>query len=244
MPQTLFLGWLDPISCSWFPIGRLTYDGTFYQFVYTQGAKEAQEVCGFRPLSSFPRLDVIYRSTYLFAVFSNRLMAPSRPDYSSFTQWLGLTPHENNPMAILARSGGERETDTLTVFPYPELTKEGYYHLYFFSYGLSNLPQHTIERINRLAYGDKLGLAQDTSSPQVLTLNTKDHDMVGHCPQYLSSEVTARLLKDADEIEVCVERVNQPPAPLQFRLLCRLTVKYSNLFSSPQYQRLEETEPL
>lgn len=83
-PKTLFLAWLDPISRYWFPIGRLTFDGGIYQFVYTQGVKEAQEKCAFKPLSSFPRLDEIYTSTQLFPVFANRLMSRSRPDYSSF----------------------------------------------------------------------------------------------------------------------------------------------------------------
>ncbi|MEH2319266.1 hypothetical protein [Nostoc sp.] len=30
--KTLFLAWQDPKSWAWFPIGRLTFDGTKYQF--------------------------------------------------------------------------------------------------------------------------------------------------------------------------------------------------------------------
>ncbi|MFM6120553.1 MAG: DNA-binding protein, partial [Sphaerospermopsis kisseleviana] len=53
-PQTLFLAWQDTDSRSWFTIGKLTYDGKEYQFVYTQGVKEAENQCQFQPLYSFP----------------------------------------------------------------------------------------------------------------------------------------------------------------------------------------------
>ncbi len=128
--KTLFLAWLDPNSRFWFPIGRLTFDGGIYKFVYTQGASLAQQQCGFEPLSSFPQFDKVYTSTQLFPVFSNRLMPRSRPDYSSFIQWLNIAEHEYEPIAILARSGGERETDTLTVFPRPEPDSQGRYHFH------------------------------------------------------------------------------------------------------------------
>ena len=55
-PETLFLAWQDSISRYWFSIGRLTFNGGIYQFAYTQGVKEAEEKCAFKPLSWFPRL--------------------------------------------------------------------------------------------------------------------------------------------------------------------------------------------
>jgi hypothetical protein len=118
--QTLFLAWQDTHSRSWFTIGKLTYDGKKYRFVYTQGAKEAQNICDFQPLYSFPDLEQVYTSIHLFPVFSNRLMSPSRPDYAKFLKWLNIPEQEDDHLAILARSGGERETDNLAVFPYPE----------------------------------------------------------------------------------------------------------------------------
>lgn len=35
--KTLFLAWQDGKSRYWYPIGRLTFDGEMYKFVYTQG---------------------------------------------------------------------------------------------------------------------------------------------------------------------------------------------------------------
>lgn len=242
--KTLFLAWQDPNSRSWFPIGRLTFDGVSYQFVYTQGVKEAQEKCGFEPLSSFPRLNEVYKSTKLFPVFSNRLIPRSRPDYSKFIQWLNIPQHEDDPIAMLSRSGGRRQTDTLTVFPYPEPDEEGRYHIHFFSHGLRHLPQCAIDRINHFEPGEKLWLAHEFQNPydsQALTLNTEDHYIVGYCPRYLRSCAFGLLRWNSGFVDVRVERVNQPPTPLQFRLLCNMTAQWSNdfrPFSSLEYQPL------
>ncbi|GAC1461636.1 MAG: hypothetical protein NVS2B14_03770 [Chamaesiphon sp.] len=121
-------------------------------------------------------------------------MSRSRPDYSSFIERLNILNNENDPMAILARSGGEQQTDTLAVFPCPEVDEQGQYHLYFFSHGLRHLPSSAIEGINEFEPGD-----------------------------------------------VWVERVNKSPTPLQFRLLCKMSVEAPDdfrPFSSPQYQPL------
>ncbi|MGL5060376.1 MAG: HIRAN domain-containing protein, partial [Microcoleus sp.] len=228
-PQTLFLAWQDPVSRYWFLIGRLTFDGEIYKFVYTQGVKEAEEQCDFKPLASFPRLDEVYKSIYLFPVFANRLMSRSRPDYSSFMEWLNIPSDKNDPLAILARSGGERETDTLAVFPCPEVDGQGQYHLYFLVHGLRHLPNSAIDRINQFEPGEKLWLAhefQNLYDDRALILNTQDHYLVGYCPRYLLAEFFELLRQNAN-IEVRVERVNKPPTPLQFRLLCKMSIRTS-----------------
>ena len=240
-PKTLFLAWKDPISPNWFTIGRLTFDRGIYQFVYTQGVKEAEEKCAFTPLLSFPRLDEVYTSTYLFPVFANRVMSRSRPDYSSFIEQLDLLNDDPSPMAILARSGGERVTDTFAVFPDPEVDEEGRYNLYFFSQGLRHLPRSAIDRINQFEAGETLWLAREFQNPyddRVLISNTSDRSIVGYFPRYLLAEVF-ELLRQNSNLEVRVERVNKPPTPLQFRLLCKMSVHCRDdfrLFSSFQYQ--------
>lgn len=244
--KTLFLAWQDTNSRSWSTIGRLTFDGVRYKFVYTQGVKEAQQKYRFEPLLSFPRLDEVYTSTHLFPVFANRLMPRSRPDYSSFIQWLNMPQHEDDPIAMLARSGGQRETDTLTVFPCPEPDEEGRYNLHFFLHGLRHLPESAIERINCFESGERLWLAhefQNPFDPQALTLHTENHYIVGYCPRYLNSEVFKLLRQNPRFVDVRVERVNQSPTPLQFRLLCNMTAQCSEdfrPFSSQEYQPLTD----
>ncbi|HLO85677.1 MAG TPA: DNA-binding protein [Nostocaceae cyanobacterium] len=242
-PQTLFLAWQDSDSRSWFTIGRLTFDGNKYKFVYTKGVKEAQNTCGFEPLYSFPKLKEEYTSNYLFAVFSNRVMSRSRPDYTDFLKWLNIPENEDDPLAILARSGGQRETDSLAVLPYPEPDKEGLYQLHFFAHQLQNLHKDTIEKINRFKPKEKLFLVYDNKE-LTLRKNDKDEDIVGYCPSYLKSEIYELIRKDSkSSVLLEVERVNLSPTPLQFRLLCRLTAFCKNgyrPFSSSKYQPLLE----
>ncbi|MEA5618854.1 HIRAN domain-containing protein [Cronbergia sp. UHCC 0137] len=246
-PQTLFLAWQDTNSRAWFSIGRLTFDGGKYKFVYTQGVKAAQEKSDFRPLFSFPEINQVYTSTYLFPVFSNRLMSRSRPDYTEFLKLLNIGEQEAEPMTILARSGGEKKTDTLAVFPCPQPDERGRYQLYFFAHGLRYLPESAIERINRFEIGEKLWLArevQNAHDSQALTLHTEDHYIVGYCPRYLVSEVS-QLLTPSTFVELRVERVNLPSTPLQFRLLCQITALCTDNFypfSSQEYQPLIEEE--
>ncbi|HLP88231.1 MAG TPA: HIRAN domain-containing protein [Nostocaceae cyanobacterium] len=245
-PETLFLAWQDYDSRSWFTIGKLTFDGKNYKFVYTKGVEEAQNKCGFEPLYSFPNLEQEYTSTYLFAVFANRVMSRSRPDYADFIQRLNIPENEDDPLAILARSGGQRKTDNLAVFPCAEPDEEGRYQLHFLAHGLRHLPECALERINSLSESEKLWLAHEFQNPyddKALTLNTEDHYIVGYCPRYLRSEVFELLRKDPKSVILEVERVNLSPTPLQFRLLCRLTaVCQDNFrpFSSWDYQPLVE----
>ncbi len=116
-----------------------------------------------------------------------------------------------------------------------------------FSHGLRHLPQYAIKRINRFESGEKLWLAyefENTFNPQVLTLNIEDYYIVGYCPQYLNREIFELLQKNPSLVEVRVERVNQPPTPFQFRLLCNLTARWSeenSPFSGKEYQPLIAT---
>lgn len=246
--KTLFLAWQDPNSRSWFTIGRLNYDGYCYEFVYTQGVKEAEEKGDFKPLLSFPEFQKIYISKQLFPLFYNRLMSRSRPDYLTFLEWLNISPQQEEPMTILARSGGERETDTLAVFGYSESKEHKGYYLHFFTHGLRYLPACSIERINCLKPGEKLWLAHELQNPhdsQALTFHTEDHYLVGYSPRYLNAEIFRVLRNNYKGVDVAVERVNLSPTPLQFRLLCLLKLDNSNneLFSSSEYQPfIPETE--
>ncbi len=69
--RALYLAWKRR-DHRWWPVGRLSREGSDYVFTYTQGAGSA-ESAGFRPLSSFPDFDEVYVSTQLFPMFRNRL---------------------------------------------------------------------------------------------------------------------------------------------------------------------------
>lgn len=242
--KTLFLAWEDPKFQAWFPIAKLTFDGKEYQFNYTNGVLEAQLKCGFQPLLSFPAFHEVYTSQKLFPLFSNRVRPRSRPDYPEFVQWLNIPEHEDDPIALLSRSGGKRVTDKFEVFPCPEPDENGRYCIHFFVHGLRYLSPSTIERINQLQVGELLYLdyeSQNSGDFRNLLLRTKDDLIVGlgYYPFYFLEDIFEIISQHPEMVRVEVDRVNQPPTPLQFRLLCKMTADLPidfRPFSSPMYQ--------
>jgi HIRAN domain len=244
MKQLLFLAWQDPESRRWFTIGRLTFDGVNYQFVYTQGVREAQQNSNFQALHSFPVLGKVYRSSQLFPLFSNRLMRPSRPDYKEYIEWLNLPAWARDPIAILARSGGQKATDTLEVFACPEKDEDGSYHAHFFARGLQYLPDSNKQRVTQLQKQETLIFKPEPTNehdPQAILVFTHDGYQVGYFPRYLAPDVHRLLNNNRQEVKVLVEQVNHAPIPIQFRLLCHLIAPWPDdfqPFSTAEYQPL------
>lgn len=192
----------------------------------------------------------MYESDRLFPLFSNRLLPRSRPDYKDFVKWLSVPEHGDDPFALLARSGGQRMTDTLEVFPCPERDSDGHYHVHFFVHGLGHVSDASIKRAETLQQGEQLLLMHDFQNfrdPQALLLRTAeltpgDMYLIGYCPRYLLDDTFKLMSKDQNLPKVTVERVNQPPAPIQLRLLCQMTMQWSEdfePFSGRIYQPLE-----
>ena len=247
---TLFLAWRSPRTRSWYTVGRLTADGV-YRFVYTDGAGEAEREGGFATLPEFPERERIYESEELFPLFANRLLPRSRPDYPEWVEWLSLPEHRDDPVGLLARSGGQRATDSFEVFPSPERQPDGSYHVHFFAHGLRHFPASSAERAARLQPGDPLLLMHDfqnTADPNALMLRTAEQEPgdihpVGFCPRYLLSDILSLLADDPRSAQVEVERINLPPAPLQFRVLCSLTMRWREgfrPFSGRAYQPIPQ----
>ncbi|WP_338022943.1 DNA-binding protein [Argonema galeatum] len=247
MMKTLFLAWQDANSGDWFPIGKLTFDGKMYEFAYTKGILEAIEKCGFEPLYSLPDLNKVYRSVELFPLFSNRVLSRSRPNYKNFVELLNLPQHEDDPITLLARSGGQKATDKFEVFPCPERDENGLYHIHFFVRGLRHLPPGSLDRINHLRKNEPLLLVHDfqnRSDRKALMLRTNETFLgdlypVGYCPRYLVDDAFNFIGQNPELVHIHVERVNPAPTPLQFRLLCNMTAPWPDdfhPFSSPMYQ--------
>jgi hypothetical protein len=234
---TLFLAWRSPHTRSWYTVGRLTTNG-IYRFVYTRGAEQAAHEGGFDSIAGFPDRERIYESEELFPLFANRMLSRSRPDYAEWVQWLSLAEHADDPVALLARSGGQRATDSFEVFPCPERRPDGSYHVHFFAHGLRHFPPGSVERAAQLVQRERLLLMHDfqnTADPSALMLRTAesrpgDIHPVGYCPRYLLGDVRRLLEHNPDSARVEVERVNPPPAPVQFRVLCNLTMRWAEGF--------------
>jgi hypothetical protein len=242
--KTLFLAWQDPDSRTWFPVGKLTREDGTYNFSYLQGAIQAGEKANFQPLWSFPDFYISYSSIELFPLFSNRLLRPSRPDYENFVQWLNIPQQKDDPIALLARSGGRRKTDSFEVFPYLERDEQGNYHIHFFAHGLRHFPKDIQQHVQSLQPGTRLLVTHDIQNAfdsRALILRTEDLHFVGYCPRYLTDDFFELISQFPQHVNAMVERVNLPPTPLQFRLLCNLTATWQedfHPFSGPLYQSL------
>lgn len=248
MSNTVFLAWQAPQSRRWYPIGRLRQEGETYTFVYTQGAIQARAQSGFRTLVSFPDLHERYESDEIFPLFENRVLASGRPEYSDFIEWLSIPRDEADPIAILARSGGHRATDTLEVFPCPEQDEAGRFRVHFFIHGLRHQTPTSQSRASRLESGERLRLQADYQNerdPHAQSLRTDEREpgdmhILGYLPRYLAHDVARMPEKSADWPRVEVERVN-PSAPVHFRVLCSLSMSTSENFSM---FTSEEFEPI
>jgi len=245
--KKLFLAWQDPQSRRWFPIGKLTFDGENYHFSYTHGVKKAQKESNFQLLYSFPELERDYISSELFPLFSNRLMRPSRPDYKEYIQSLNIPENEAEPFGILVRSEGRKATDTLEIFPCPEPNKDGIYYIHFFARGLRHMPKDSLEKIKELQAPEHLYVAYDFQNrydSKALLLRTEQYHNLGYCPRYLAENIYEVWQDNPASIIVSVERVNFAPTPIQYRLLCKMTLQCPrdfSLFSSQDYQSIVDS---
>ena len=86
---------------------------------------------------------------------------------------------------------------------------------------------------------------QNKVDSRALILRTEELQFVGFCPRYLTHDFFELIAQFPQKVSVMVERVNLPPTPLQFRLLCSLTAEWSedfHPFSDPIYEPLVEEE--
>ena len=148
--KTLFLAWQDQDkrkkSHPWFPVGRLDIiEPELYRFRYIGGAKLA----GYIPFIDFPELYGDYRSSELFALFRNRVIAQGRPDRMAYLSNLDL-PEDASPVEILSVNGGTRVTDAYEVFPKLEKDADGYFTCRFFLHSWQHASKEAQERINYL----------------------------------------------------------------------------------------------
>lgn len=161
-------------------------------------------------------------------------MRPSRPDYQDYIQWLNIPEERDDPIAILARSGGRKATDTFEVFPSPESNENGLYYIHFFVHGLRYMPECSVEKVKQLQPEERLYLTHDFQNPydsKALLLLTEERHNLGYCPRYLAEDIFEILKQTPESVSVRVERINPAPTPIQFRLLCNMTAQWHDSFS-------------
>jgi HIRAN domain/HipA N-terminal domain len=243
--NALYLAWREP-DHRWWPVGQLSYAEQEYRFTYTKGALEATKA-GFLPIPSFPELGEVYVSGELFPLFANRLPPKRRPDYKDFIEWLDIKSDESDPMALLASSGGRRETDMFEVFRIPKKNATGHYESSFFVRGLGHQAPNVEKEASQLHLDDSLELREERNNPHdphaVQVLVSQSGTRIGYVPRYLCDDIHILKERNSDQLDVRVKRVNPTPIPAQFRVLCTLKSAWPEgfyPFSGPQFEPLHK----
>jgi hypothetical protein len=225
--STLFVAWQagNP-SRAWFPIGRLDAEAARdeYVFRYTRGALHAQDHAGFKPLVAFPEFRRRYESSELFPLFKNRVLDPARKDFAEYLGWLALDPASADPIEILSLTGGERQTDSLEVFPRINKRPDGTFSTRFFLHGLRHVSDSARRRVDQLQAGELLQVAMEVNNPATglaVQLQTRDCHILGWAPRYLVNDLCAAI-SEHRSIEAKVTRINRLDAPSARRVLVEL----------------------
>jgi hypothetical protein len=221
-------------------------DDGLYRLVYTKGA---QRLKNFNGLGRMSQLDKEYVSSEIFPLLANRVLPKNRPEHREYLSWLGLSESDHDELEELARTGGLRATDSIELIPCPEPTDDEMYEVYFFSRGLSHfLPEH-VKRVNELSPGDTLYMMKDFQNerdPRAMLLRTLDPiSLVGYAPMYYAQDFgfLAEAGAAPTAIRIQVDRVN-PDAPLQYRLLCRMTTPWPKSFNACESELFQPIAPI
>lgn len=246
--QRLFVAWQDPETRAITPVGCLTRrqgsDGDTFEFHYLRRARQLPQ---FRPFVGFPSLYESYESASLFPFFENRIMPRTRDDYGEYVGMLGLSV-DADPFEILARSEGRRATDTIEVFPEPNLDN-GSVTCRFLVHGVRHIAR-AHDAIEDLSIGEALYVLPDPLNEfddQAVLLRTGDYRLVGYVPAYLTSLIHRPLnAYGLDAIRVNVAHIGDRSGPSHLRLLCTLAVRWPDdvpPLADADFQPLSSEEP-
>jgi hypothetical protein len=235
MTKELFVLWQIPNKNKWLPIGKLLYEAKKYIFKYTIGAEWARNNENFIAFSQMNDFKKIYKSDELFPLFKNRLLPKTRPEYQKYLNWLDLDENNYSYFEELSRTGGSKATDSFRILQIPE-NKNGKYEVTFFINGIRDLTPNSINRIDKLEKNRSLYLMRDIQNKvdsSALVLRTDDPaEIVGYCPAFFVDDFNKLIeINHAENVKLSVVKVNSQ-APLQFRLLCKLSTLWPSDFIS------------
>lgn len=231
--KIFFVVWQDPTTRAWRPVARLVFDGKNYRFRYTRGARKSNK---FVPFGAMKKLENEYVSPELFPFFKNRLLNSSRSEYADYARWLGLELGELNPLEELSRTAGQRQTDSIFVYPCPSPNAEGKFEMHFFVHGLRYLFDSHHPRIEKLRDGERLFPlldVQNVADAHAVALRTDEPPVFcGYAPRFVAYDLASLLRNSGEESNLCisVSRYNAD-APLQFRILCKVIADWPLKFS-------------
>jgi len=247
--RTFYLGWQDPSTRGWFPVGRLDANAKRdeYRYAYTKGALAAQEKSGFEPLYDFPKFDETYRSDHLFPMFRNRIMTSGRRGFDEYLKLLDLDESSAvDPLEILAIDGGYRATDHYEVFQKIERRENGAFRCRFFLHGWRHTTDQAKARLMRLNSGERLNATIELTNPSTglaVQIQSEDYHMLGWAPRYLLEGLMHAMAGSPGDFSAKVVQINPMPAPSKQRVLIEFTGHWLDDYSpmeSEEFQLLTQ----
>jgi hypothetical protein len=221
--DTVYVAWQDSTSRSWHTFARLTHKNNDYEFAFTKGADRLNSV----PRELF-RMDLKdrYRSNDLISLFKNKLPPRSRSDFLKMATWLNLRGDEKD-FDLLAKFGLIPGTDSLLVYPEPDLT-DGRYTLEFFVHGIRHMHKDALYYCESATTGDRLlpllDVKNEVDGDAVALRPLEGTFLVGYVPSFYSTDLRTLLSNSKIAKTARIEVVrNNHDAPIQLRLLCRFT---------------------
>jgi len=245
LPRVLFVAWQNPNSRAIYPIARMVQvtAAPRYEFSYVRGVLDAQRE-GFVPFRELPDLHEAYRFDDLPPLFTNRIMSASRADFADHLERLALadgTSDAPEPVLLLARSEGRKETDSLEITAAPEFELSGRSWIYHgFVRGVRHLAGAE-EAIHSLHAGDLLRIERDGTNAwdaRALLVLRRDQELLGFVPHILVEDF-GWFLDRGSAVRAEVVRVNRPPAPAHQRVLVAFRVEHQPGFVPMSTRRFE-----
>jgi hypothetical protein len=221
LPRNLYLAWQDQGTRAWHTFARLSRVGSDYVLAFTRGVESLHGV----PLDLF-KVDVNkeYRFSELIPVFKNRLPSPGRSDFAKLAGWLNLSGEEDE-FSLLARFGLIPGTDSILIYPEPEI-QMGRYQVEFFVHGIRHMHRDVLSLCSGLRQGERLLPVldiQNSHDENAVALRCENEPLlIGYVPKFYAADLRDLLSrpKIAENARVTVVKSNSD-APSQLKLLCR-----------------------
>ncbi len=178
-------------------------DGAF-AFAYEPELDRALKA-GFSLLAEFPERRTLsdpYISPTLFSTFAQRIPSSRRPDYAAMLSSWGLE-HTDDPLEILALSGGVQLTDRLELSEFRPTEDDLSRPLLFRVAG-----EQFYTGASKLAVGQHVSLAREPENihdRHATQVRIVAGDIVGYVPRQYSALV-ARLLDESQELDAVAAR--------------------------------------
>jgi len=206
---------------AWATVGKLSKEGSYYEFRYTAGAKKLP---GVTPFPGLPDLEKVYQMEDIFPIFKNRLLSERRPEYKKWLSWGGFDADENpDAIAILSTLGSRRTADSLELFASPIQLADSTCYTQFFLHGARH--HVTQEVLERLAVGEKLIVRKEDDNRHdelAVAVDNNQKQCLGYIPKFLTRDVRYLSEHCPDELEIRIKRANVE-APSHYQVLCELS---------------------